>query len=523
MARGAGLLPGRTVAWLAKSLERALAEEGLSLPQYRLLAFLSEGSAAATALAGHLAVSPPSLTALADGLVARGLVERRSDDTDRRRVAHVVTQKGLAALGDADGAVERHLTALADRLPMPSASGQSTASVSGLKRWGRPAPNGWPRNDLDRRTRPRRLRRGRGAGRGRRAARPARAPWSTRPEPRLDPAGPAAVRGAQGAAVIASRSSARSPPCSPRSRCPGSPWQPSTPTLSEQSAGLMPYVWILLAMAAARAPHLRLPIPPLPGRVRRRVRPARRHVRAPHAHVVLVLRPRAVRPAHLPRQLRHPLGADVPDVRAAAWRSTSLSFFVAFGLMLSVDVALALVALAPLPFVYLVGVRMRDLMFPISWIDPGAHGRHRHDRRGEHHRRPRGEVVRRRAVADPRARGSGPPTAVGVGRGRSTSAPTTRRSWRTCLGSGMAAVLLYGGILAIDGRRHRRHDRRVHHLRRHAPGAVPHARLPHDDGPARRGLGRTHLRDPRRRARDRRPAGRRRPRRRPRATSSSAT
>jgi len=36
-------LPGRTAAWLARSLERALAEEGLSLPQYRLLAFLSEG------------------------------------------------------------------------------------------------------------------------------------------------------------------------------------------------------------------------------------------------------------------------------------------------------------------------------------------------------------------------------------------------------------------------------------------------------------------------------------------------
>jgi len=38
-----GRLPGRTAAWLARSLERALAEEGLSLPQYRLLAFLSEG------------------------------------------------------------------------------------------------------------------------------------------------------------------------------------------------------------------------------------------------------------------------------------------------------------------------------------------------------------------------------------------------------------------------------------------------------------------------------------------------
>ena len=46
-----------------------------------------------------------------------------------------------------------------------------------------------------------------------------------------------------------------------------------------------------------------------------RVRPAEHHVRAPEPHVVLVLRPRAVGSAHLPCQLRHPLGADVPRVR----------------------------------------------------------------------------------------------------------------------------------------------------------------------------------------------------------------
>jgi long-chain acyl-CoA synthetase len=119
------------VAWLAKSLERALADVNLSLPQYRLLIFLSQGSAAATALAGHLAVSPPSLTALADGLVARGLVERRTDASDRRRVAHVVTKKGLRALRDADRAVERSLTALGERL----APAKRRRAVDGLGLW----------------------------------------------------------------------------------------------------------------------------------------------------------------------------------------------------------------------------------------------------------------------------------------------------------------------------------------------------------------------------------------------------
>jgi ATP-binding cassette subfamily B protein len=41
---------------------------------------------------------------------------------------------------------------------------------------------------------------------------------------------------------------------------------------------------------------------------------------------------------------------------------------VAFGYMLSIDVVLAFVAMATMPFVYLVGVRMRRSMFPVSWL-----------------------------------------------------------------------------------------------------------------------------------------------------------
>ena len=41
---------------------------------------------------------------------------------------------------------------------------------------------------------------------------------------------------------------------------------------------------------------------------------------------------------------------------------------VAFGFMLSIDVPLAFVAMATMPFVYLVGVKMRKSMFPVSWI-----------------------------------------------------------------------------------------------------------------------------------------------------------
>ena len=47
------------------------------------------------------------------------------------------------------------------------------------------------------------------------------------------------------------------------------------------------------------------------------------------------------------------------------------SFVLAFGLMLAIHVPLAIVSLLPLPLVFVVGLKMRDLMFPISWIVQG--------------------------------------------------------------------------------------------------------------------------------------------------------
>jgi ATP-binding cassette subfamily B protein len=41
---------------------------------------------------------------------------------------------------------------------------------------------------------------------------------------------------------------------------------------------------------------------------------------------------------------------------------------VAFGFMLSIDVPLAFIAMATMPFVYLAGVKMRKSMFPVSWL-----------------------------------------------------------------------------------------------------------------------------------------------------------
>src|ERR1700689_2007387 len=93
---------GRVAAWLAKQVEIGLATADLSLPQYRVLGLLDESPAVGADLAERLAVRPPSVTAIMDGLVARGLVERRHVVADRRLVDHVLTDEGHRALGLAD-------------------------------------------------------------------------------------------------------------------------------------------------------------------------------------------------------------------------------------------------------------------------------------------------------------------------------------------------------------------------------------------------------------------------------------
>lgn len=106
------------MARIARQVELALAGVDLSLSQYRVLLFLDEvGSAAASALAGRLEVTRPSVTALVDGLEARGLVVRHPQTADRRRVEVVLSDAGAAALHAADLAVTDRLHTIASHLP----------------------------------------------------------------------------------------------------------------------------------------------------------------------------------------------------------------------------------------------------------------------------------------------------------------------------------------------------------------------------------------------------------------------
>ena len=134
-APGLAPLPGtygRVAAWLSKRVEVALAEMDLTLPQYRVLAILAEGSAAASGLADRLAVRRPSITALIDGLEARGLVDRRQEDADRRRVALRLTDAGARTVADADRNVDEYLAAIAGHLP----DKDEAMALRSLELWG---------------------------------------------------------------------------------------------------------------------------------------------------------------------------------------------------------------------------------------------------------------------------------------------------------------------------------------------------------------------------------------------------
>ncbi len=124
---------GRAAAWLARRVEVALGTVELTLPQYRALGILAEGSSAASGLAERLAVRRPSITAVVDGLVARGLVDRRQEDDDRRRVSVRLTEEGARTLAGADEAVDSYLEGIAQHLPPDE---EQTALIS-LSLWAR--------------------------------------------------------------------------------------------------------------------------------------------------------------------------------------------------------------------------------------------------------------------------------------------------------------------------------------------------------------------------------------------------
>lgn len=110
-------------------MEFALANAGITVPQYRLLSLMSEGSSAGAVLADKLRVSRPTVTGIVDGLVVRGLVTREDDPDDRRRMRATMTPEGEEVLRLADAAVSSRLLELLEKVEPK----QAAIAIEGLK------------------------------------------------------------------------------------------------------------------------------------------------------------------------------------------------------------------------------------------------------------------------------------------------------------------------------------------------------------------------------------------------------
>lgn len=127
-----------------------------------------------------------------------------------------------------------------------------------------------------------------------------------------------------------------------------------------------------------------------------------------------------------------------------------VSFVVAFGLMLSIHVGLTIVAVITLPLTYLSGTRLRNISFPMSWIVQGRQADITTivDENIQGVRVVKGfaaeeRELRKLATAATRLRWAN----VKLNDARAAWGPLTENLPRL----GLAGVLLYGGVLAIDG------------------------------------------------------------------------
>lgn len=96
----------RALALAARALERAAGERDLTLAQFRVLALVEAGDERSSLLAERLAVAKPTITAVVDGLVERGLLVRAAVAGDRRSIRLTLTTEGTAALRSAHGAMD---------------------------------------------------------------------------------------------------------------------------------------------------------------------------------------------------------------------------------------------------------------------------------------------------------------------------------------------------------------------------------------------------------------------------------
>lgn len=83
---------------IVESIQSMRGKSSLSFSQIVVLTMLVDGPLRLGQVAGNLGITSGSATPLVDGLERRGLVERRSDPSDRRAVLVGLSAKGFALM-----------------------------------------------------------------------------------------------------------------------------------------------------------------------------------------------------------------------------------------------------------------------------------------------------------------------------------------------------------------------------------------------------------------------------------------
>jgi len=100
----------------------------MSVPQFRTLAFVYRHEGASLSEVGdHIGLALPTMSALVDGLVIRGFMNRRTDPQDRRRITLTLTESGRARLQSAREATTAYLE---EKLRQLSASDRATITLA---------------------------------------------------------------------------------------------------------------------------------------------------------------------------------------------------------------------------------------------------------------------------------------------------------------------------------------------------------------------------------------------------------
>jgi DNA-binding MarR family transcriptional regulator len=139
------------VAVSARSL--AVVEEGLTLPQFRMLVMLATlGETKLVTLAERLGVNPSTAMRMIDRLATADLVERRVNPASRREIVLGLTDGGRRIVDDVTAHRRTEIATIVARMPASQRAGLITAlrafsDAGGEPRIGEPirdaVPLGW--------------------------------------------------------------------------------------------------------------------------------------------------------------------------------------------------------------------------------------------------------------------------------------------------------------------------------------------------------------------------------------------